>query len=61
LAVQRDHQFIEPLHLMTALLDQQGGTVCHLLQLADVNVNALRAGLGEQPARLRILEGVGST
>ena len=31
LAVGRDHQFIEPAHLMTALLDQQGGTVRHLL------------------------------
>ena len=25
LAVGRDHQFIEPVHLMTAQLDQQGG------------------------------------
>ena len=29
LAVGRDHQFIEPVHLMVALLDQQGGTVRH--------------------------------
>ena len=27
LAVGRDHQFIEPVHLMLALLDQQGGSV----------------------------------
>ena len=27
LAVGQDHQFIEPAHLMVALLDQQGGTV----------------------------------
>ena len=26
-ALGRDHQFIEPAHLMLALLDQQGGTV----------------------------------
>jgi ATP-dependent Clp protease ATP-binding subunit ClpB len=31
LAVGRDHQFIEPVHLMSALLDQEGGTVRHLL------------------------------
>ena len=31
LAVGRDHQFIEPVHLMVALLDQQGGTVRHFL------------------------------
>ncbi len=37
LAVGRDHQFIEPVHLMSALLDQEGGTVRHLLTQADVN------------------------
>ncbi len=47
LAVGRDHQFIEPVHLMTALLDQEGGSVRHLLAQADVNVNLLRSQLGE--------------
>jgi hypothetical protein len=47
LAVGRDHQFIEPLHLMLALLDQDGGSVRHLLAQADVNVNRLRSTLGE--------------
>ena len=47
LAVGRDHQFIEPAHLMTALLDQEGGTARHLLTQADVNVNQLRSALGE--------------
>jgi len=46
LAVARDHQFIEPLHLMTALLDQEGGSVRHLLVQTGVNVNQLRAQLG---------------
>ncbi len=45
LAVGRDHQFIEPTHLMLALLDQEGGTVRHLLTQADVNINQLRSGL----------------
>ncbi len=27
LAVGRDHQFIEPVHVMAALLEQQGGSV----------------------------------
>ena len=26
LAVGRDHQFIEPVHVLAALLEQQGGT-----------------------------------
>ena len=52
LAVGRDHQFIEPLHLMSALLDQDGSTVSHLLTQADVNVNLLRSQLGESLDRL---------
>jgi len=59
LAVGRDHQFIEPLHLMTALLDQEGGTVRHLLTQADVNVNQLRSGLGDALDRLPRVEGAG--
>jgi len=57
LAVGRDHQFIEPLHLMTALLDQQGGTVRYLLSQAGANVNALRSQLGEALDRLPRVEG----
>ena len=57
LAVGRDHQFIEPVHLMTALLDQEGGSVRHLLTKADVNVNQLRSGLGEALDKLPSIEG----
>ena len=52
LAVGRDHQFIEPAHLMRALLDQEGGTVRHLLTQADVNVNRLRSDLNVALDRL---------
>ncbi|MEJ1470403.1 MAG: ATP-dependent chaperone ClpB, partial [Candidatus Sedimenticola sp. (ex Thyasira tokunagai)] len=57
LAVGRDHQFIEPAHLMSALLDQEGSTVRHLLAQADVNVNQLRSGLGDMLDRLSGVEG----
>ncbi len=57
LAVGRDHQFIEPAHLMIALLDQQGGTVRPLLNRADVNVNALRSQLGDTIDHLPSVEG----
>jgi len=57
LAVGRDHQFIEPAHLLTALLDQEGGTVRHLLTRADVNVNQLRSGLGEALDRMSSVQG----
>ena len=58
LAVGRDHQFIEPVHLMVALLDQQGGTVRHLLGVAEVDVNALRSQLGDVLDHLPRVEGV---
>ncbi|MCP5414473.1 MAG: ATP-dependent chaperone ClpB [Chromatiaceae bacterium] len=57
IAVGRDHQFIEPAHLLTALLDQEGGTVRHLLAQADVNVNQLRSALGEALDRLPAVQG----
>jgi ATP-dependent Clp protease ATP-binding subunit ClpB len=59
LAVGRDHQFIEPVHVMLALLDQDGGTVRPLLAQADVDVNLLRSQLGEALDRLPRVEGTG--
>ncbi|MCZ6715537.1 MAG: ATP-dependent chaperone ClpB [Gammaproteobacteria bacterium] len=57
LALGRDNQIIEPVHLMTALLDQQGGSVRHLLTKAGTNVNLLRSHLGEAVDRLPRVEG----
>ncbi len=59
LAVGQDHQFIEPAHVMVALLDQQGGSVRGLLTKAGVNVNLLRSQLGDAIDRLPKVEGVG--
>jgi ATP-dependent Clp protease ATP-binding subunit ClpA len=36
LAVGQDHQFIEPAHVMVALLDQQGGSVRGLLTSTSI-------------------------
>ncbi len=47
LAVGRDHNLIEPAHLLIALLDQQGGGTRPLLTQAGVNVPLLRERLGE--------------
>jgi ATP-dependent Clp protease ATP-binding subunit ClpB len=47
LAVGRDHQFIEPLHVLSALLDQQGGSTRHLLVNAGVNTNQLSSRVTE--------------
>ncbi len=57
LALGRDHQFIEPAHLMIALLDQEGGSARGLLTKADVNVNQLRSKLGEALDRLPTVSG----
>ncbi len=57
LALGQDHQFIEPVHLMTALLDQDGGSVRPLLAKAGVNVNLLRSHLGEALDRMPQVEG----
>jgi ATP-dependent Clp protease ATP-binding subunit ClpB len=57
LAVGHDHQVIEPVHLLLALLDQEGGSVRPLLAQAGVNVAQLRARLGEQLDRLPRVEG----
>jgi len=57
LAVGRDHQFIEPVHLMIALLDQQGGSVRPLFSHAGVNFNLLRSQLGELLEKLPRVEG----
>ena len=57
LAVGQDHQFIEPAHLMVALLDQQGGAVRGLLTKAGSNVNLLRSQLGDAIDRLPKVEG----
>ncbi|TAN47946.1 MAG: ATP-dependent chaperone ClpB [Methylococcaceae bacterium] len=59
LALGRDHQFIEPLHVMVALLDQQGGTTRHLLTQAGVDTTQLRSTLGEMLDRLPRVEGTG--
>ena len=59
LALGRDHQMIEPIHMMLALMDQQDGTTRHLLAPTGVNVNALRSHLGEALERMPTVQGVG--
>ena len=57
LAVGRDHQFIEPVHVLAALLEQEGGTVRGLLTKAGVNTNLLASQLGEALDRVPSVEG----
>ncbi|CNI82513.1 ATP-dependent chaperone ClpB [Yersinia mollaretii] len=59
LALGRDNQFIEPLHLMSALLNQDGGTVRPLLTSAGINVANLRGEIEQALGRLPQVEGTG--
>lgn len=59
LALGRDQQFIDPVHVMIALMDQEGGTVRPLLTQSGVNVAEFRTVLGQQLERLPRVEGVG--
>jgi len=57
LALGRDHNMIEPVHVFTALLEQQGGSTLPLLTQAGVNVPLLRARLGETLDKLPKVRG----
>ncbi|MGM3172964.1 ATP-dependent chaperone ClpB [Dickeya lacustris] len=59
LALGKDHQFIEPLHVMSALLSQDGGTVSPLLTAAGVNVSRLKHEIDLAMSRLPQVEGTG--
>ncbi|MFK2915487.1 ATP-dependent chaperone ClpB [Pseudomonas sp. 3HC3] len=45
LAVGMDHPAIEPVHLLQALLEQQGGSIKPLLMQVGFDINSLRQGL----------------
>jgi len=57
LAVGRDHQFLEPAHVLLALLDSQGGSVRPLLIKAGVDTNKLRSELQALLDRMPRVEG----
>ena len=57
LAVGRDHNMIEPVHVLTALLDQSGGSTRPLLAQAGVNVPVLRERLVESLDKLPKVSG----
>ena len=59
LAVGGDQQFIEPVHLLLALLRQDDGGTTSLLQRAGVNTPPLQAALEKAVARLPKVEGTG--
>ena len=59
LAVGNDQQFIEPQHLLLALLNQEDGSTSSLLARAGANVGGLKAALTKAMDRLPKVEGHG--
>ncbi len=59
LALGKDHQFIEPVHLMLALLDQEGGSVKPLLSQCSVNTQLLHTELHKELGRIATVSGSG--
>jgi len=59
LAVGKDQQFIEPFHVMLALLDQEGGSIKPLLIQTAVNVSAMRADIVQEIDKLATVSGTG--
>ena len=52
LALGNDNQFIEPIHLMTALLNQDNSSIRPLLTAAAIDANSLRWQLADELERL---------
>ena len=48
LALGRDHSSLEPIHLLSAMLDQQGGSIHSLLSTAGFDIAGLRNALAKE-------------
>jgi ATP-dependent Clp protease ATP-binding subunit ClpB len=57
LAVGRDNNMLEPVHVMAALLNQQGGSTAPMLTQAQVNVPALQQRVNDLLERLPKVSG----
>lgn len=59
LAIGKDNQFIEPVHLLTALLNQQGGSTAPILTASGANLPLLRNELNAELSKLPQVSGSG--
>ncbi|MDK9740316.1 ATP-dependent chaperone ClpB [Vibrio sp. D404a] len=59
LALGRDHQYIEPVHLMVSLLNQGGSAIRPLLTMLNIDVVQLRSKLSEILDRVPKVSGIG--
>ena len=56
-AVDANHQFLEPLHVLQALLDQDGGAIPPLLRRAGADTGKLRTGLAKTLEQMPCVQG----
>lgn len=56
-AVERQHQFIEPIHILSALLDQSNSSIVPLLRLAGVKIEALATAVLQGLAKMPQVQG----
>ncbi|WP_210459034.1 ATP-dependent chaperone ClpB [Vibrio crassostreae] len=59
LALGRDHQYIEPVHLTLSLLNQDGSAIRPLLTMLNIDVVQLRSKLSEILDRVPKVSGIG--
>ena len=59
MALGRDHQYIEPAHLLVALLNQDGGSIRSILSDLEIDVNLLRSKLSSMLDSTPKVSGVG--
>ena len=57
LAVGKDHQFIEPIHLLSAMLQQEGGSVKPLLSRVGVEIKGLNDKIQQRLNSLAEVQG----
>ncbi|MGO1232142.1 MAG: ATP-dependent chaperone ClpB [Marinobacter sp.] len=57
IAVGKDHNFIEPVHLMQALMDQQGGSIKPLLKQIGVEPGRVRQAIAKEIENLPEVKG----
>ena len=57
LAVGRDHQFIEPVHVLTTMLEQDSATIPNLLKSAGADLAQIKSKLASALKRIPTVTG----
>ena len=60
MALGRDHQYIEPVHVMMALLNQENGSIRSILATLNLNTHQIRSTITEAIEQLPVVSGAGA-